>query len=169
MGLASGWGSQVVNLGLDLGMEHTTASAFFAGSALLGIVGTIGFGMLADRVSGRTLLWVLLGVHAVGFTGLAMLPASDMFQGVVPLLGLLGGGMMPVYAALIGRLFGAAAFGQVMGLGGLLMAPIGAMAPVLGGFLRDATGSYTTMLLCFATGMFLAAGLLQGLREPRPS
>ena len=94
-----------------------------------------------------------------------MLPAVGLLQIVVPLLGLLGGGMMPVYAALIGRIFGAAAFGQVMGLGGLLMAPIGAVAPLLGGFLRDATGSYAAMLLCFAIGMLLAAGLLVGLRE----
>ena len=47
--------------------------------------------------------------------------------------GLMGGAMMPIFGALIGRLFGAEAFGQVMGLAALVGLPVLAAAPVLFG------------------------------------
>jgi MFS family permease len=166
MGISSGWGSQVVALGVDLGFENASAANIFGASALLGIFGTLAFGGLADRVAGRRLLWVVMGFHVAGFCLLVALPASASFVSVVPALGFLGGGMMPVYAALIGRLFGPASFGQVMGLGGLMMAPFAVVAPTLGAGLRDETGSYDATLLCFAGGMLLASALLLGLRVP---
>ena len=60
---------------------------------------------------------------------------------------------------------GAAAFGRVMGLGGLLMAPFAVAAPALGARFRDQTGSYDLTLLGFAAGMGAAALLLTRLRE----
>jgi MFS family permease len=168
MGISSGWGSQVVALGVDLGFENASAANIFGASALLGIFGTLAFGGLADRVAGRRLLWVVMGFHVAGFCLLVALPASASFVSVVPALGFLGGGMMPVYAALIGRLFGPASFGQVMGLGGLMMAPFAVVAPTLGAGLRDETGSYDATLLCFAGGMLLASALLLGLRSSAP-
>ncbi len=166
MGIAVGWGSQVVSLGIDLGFENASAANILGASALLGIFGTLVFGNLADRFSGRRLLWVVMGIHAIGFCVLVAAPAPSSFFAVVPALGFLGGGMMPIYASLIGRLFGPASFGQVMGLGGLLMAPIAVAAPMLGAGLRDQTGSYGVTLSCFAAGMLAASVLLGGLRVP---
>jgi MFS family permease len=166
MGIASGWGSQVVSLGVDLGFENASAANIFGASALLGIFGTLAFGGLADRAPGRRLLWVVTGLHAAGFCLLVAAPAAASFVSVVPVLGFRGGGMMPVYAALIGRIFGPASFGQVMGLGGLMMAPFAVVAPTLGAGLRDQTGSYDATLLCFAAGMLAASALLLGLRVP---
>ena len=71
---------------------------------------------------------------------------------------------MPVYAAFIGRLFGARSFGSVMGLGGLVMLPFGAAAPVLAGALRDASGSYASALLAFVAAFSLGAGLIALIR-----
>lgn len=164
MGVATGWGSQVVSLGGDLGFSNASASSVFGVSALLGILGTLVFGSLADRTSGRTLLWILMGMHALGFCALSIAPDRGLFYVVVPVLGFLGGGMMPVYAALIGQLFGQVSFGQVMGLGGLIMAPFAVIAPTLGAGLRDGTGSYVATLLAFAGSMLLAGLLLAGLR-----
>ena len=169
MGVLSGWGSQVVSFGADLGFDNASASRIFGISALLGILGTLVFGALSDRVSGRVLLWCLLGVHVAGFSLLSVVPGQVVFLSVVPLLGFLGGGMMPVYAALIGRLFGPASFGQVMGLGGLMMAPFAVLAPVLGAGLRDQTGSYAATLVAFATGMVLASAMLGGLQVRAPA
>ena len=53
---------------------------------------------------------------------------------------------MPVYGALIGRLFGVEAFGQVMGLGALVGLPVITVAPVLFGLAFDQTGSYAVSL-----------------------
>ena len=80
------------------------------------------------------------------------------------ILGVAGGGIMPVYAALIGRIFGPAAFGQVMGLAGLVLLPFGFAAPPLAGALRDASGSYAPALLLFAALLVAAAGILAFLR-----
>ena len=164
MGIATGWASQIVSLGVDLGFSNSAAAGVFGLSALLGLLGTLGFGTLADRVAGRSLLWVLMGMHCLGFALLAAAPAQALYAGVVATLGLAGGGMMPVYTSLIGRIFGQGSFGQVMGLGGFAMAPFAVIAPALGGGLRDQTGTYTASLLVFAAGLTLAALLLAGLK-----
>jgi fucose permease len=59
---------------------------------------------------------------------------------------------------LIGLCFRAQAFGQVMGLGGLLALPIVAGANPIAGWLYDATGSYQTGF-GLEVGCLLCAGL----------
>jgi MFS-type transporter involved in bile tolerance (Atg22 family) len=61
--------------------------------------------------------------------------------------------MMPVYGALIGRLFGVEAFGQVMGLGALVGLPVITAAPVLFGLAFDQTGSYVAGLVGLVGGL----------------
>ena len=75
-----------------------------------------------------------------------------------------GGALMPVYAAFIGRLFGAQSFGTVMGLGGLVMLPFGAAAPILAGVLRDASGDYTLALGLFVAAFLAGAALILAVR-----
>ena len=67
--------------------------------------------------------------------------------------------MMPVYGALIGRLFGPLAFGQVMGLGALLGLPVIFLAPLGFGFAFDASQSYTLGMAALTATLLIAAVL----------
>ena len=67
-------------------------------------------------------------------------------------IGLVGGSMMPLYGALIGRLFGADSFGQVIGLGALVGLPMLFLGPLGFGYAFDATQSYSVGLV----GLFWA-------------
>ncbi len=169
LGLSTGWVAHIVPVGLDVGFSLEAASALLAVGALVGIGGTYVFGALADRADLRVLLWVILVVHLLGFVALSN-PAGDWVFGlVVAVLGFVSGGLMPVYASLVGRLFGAASFGQVMGLGGFVMLPFAFAAPPVAGALRDSTGSYGSAFVVFAAGMLLASLLLGGLRSSQPA
>src|SRR5262249_62075479 len=118
--------------------------------------GTLLFGALADRFDQRWLLWVIMGTHAAGFLLMRATPGAAQLYAVLVALGIVGGGMMPVYAALIGRVFGPASFGLVMGLAGLVMVPFGFAFPPIAAALRDSTGSYGPALLLLVGFVALA-------------
>ncbi|MDJ0849954.1 MAG: MFS transporter [Myxococcota bacterium] len=169
MGISTGWVAHIVPVGLDAGFGLEAASGILAVGALVGIGGTWAFGALADRSDLRALLWVILLAHLLGFLALTDPAGGWVFGAVVVVLGFVSGGLMPVYASLIGRLFGPASFGQVMGLGGFVMLPFAFAAPPVAGALRDASGSYASAFLVFAAGMGAASLLLAGLRTSRPA
>ena len=77
-------------------------------------------------------------------------------------VGLVGGSMMPVYGALIGRLFGTASFGQVMGMGALVGLPVIFLAPLGFGYAFDASNSYSLGLVVMI-GSLCLSGLLFSL------
>ena len=168
LGISSGWAAHIVPLGLDLGFALESASTIFALGALVGIAGTFLFGALADRAGLRALLWVILAAHLLGFLALRDPAGRWVFPAVVAVLGFVSGGLMPVYASLIGRLFGPDSFGQVMGLGGFVMLPFAFASPPVAGALRDASGSYGSAFLAFAVAMLVASVLLAGLRTSQP-
>ena len=53
---------------------------------------------------------------------------------------------MPLYGALIARLFGAESFGQVIGMGALVGLPLLFVGPLAFGLAFDATGAYSAGL-----------------------
>ena len=84
---------------------------------------------------------------------LTIVPLFAVALALFSVIGIVGGSMMAVYGALIGRLFGATAFGQVMGLGALVGLPVAVAAPVVFGAAFDATGGY-------GLGLFIMVGAL---------
>jgi MFS family permease len=165
-GLGSGWNANVVRFGEDLGYTITHMSTLIGIAAGLGAPATLLFGALADRFDNRALLVLGIVGQTTAMALLWTLPAELGFTVAMLLFGFAGGTLMPVYAAFIGRLFGAASFGSVMGLAGLVMLPFGAGAPVLAGALRDASGSYASTLLWFTVAFVVGASLLMLIRQP---
>jgi cyanate permease len=87
--------------------------------------------------------------------------------GIFVAFGLTTGSSMPIYGSIIARVFGPAAFGQVMGLAGLLMLPLHFSAPPLVGKLYDATGNYHLALQLIVAALGLSALSLSFLRTKR--
>ncbi len=163
MGLSSGWVAHFAAFAADRGAGIQQASIALFGGAAFGLLGAFSFGVLADRVDPRRLLLGILVAHVLGYGVFGFSPGWSAPAVCMVALGFPGGGMMPVYVALIGRLFGPTSFGQVMGLAGLVMLPFATLGPIVAGWLHDTSGNYSSALLLFAGLFSLAALILLGL------
>jgi sugar phosphate permease len=166
-GLGGGWAANVPRFGEDLGHSAQRMSVLIGISSLAGVVATLVFGALADRRDNRALLWACIAGQGAALLILGTTPADPLFSIAIVLYGFSGGGLLPVYASYIGRLFGAVSFGSVMGLAGLVMLPFGAAAPVVAGAVRDATGSYVGALFGFSLAFATSVALLALIRAAR--
>ena len=163
-GIGGGWNANAPRFGEDLGYSGQYMSSLIGIAAGLGIPSTLLFGLLADRFDNRRLLWWAIGGQALAFLLLWTQSPGIIFTGAILLFGFFGGGLLPVYASFIGRLFGPAAFGSVMGLAGVVGLPFGASAPILAGAIRDQSGSYEDALLCFAVAFLMSTVVLRWIR-----
>jgi sugar phosphate permease len=144
MGASLGYVASYGKFAEDLGVAREVASGLLGLSAGLGIAGAIWLGRVADRVSPRLLMLAIVALHMLVFGVFRTQPGMLGFVAGVVVIGFVGGAFTPVYMAAIGRLFGAASFGLVMGLAGLLTVPFTTLAPRVAGALRDASGSYAS-------------------------
>ena len=166
-GVGSGWNANVARFGEDLGYSGREISALIGIGAGLGIPGTLLFGRLADRFAQRLLLACCMGCHVTAILILWTQPGPPLFATALFLFGFSGAGLLPVYATFIGRLFGPASFGKVMGLGGVISLPFGGLSPILIGEMRDRSGSYEGALLLVAIFMVAGASCLAWIRAPK--
>jgi MFS family permease len=131
------------------------------------IGGTFLFGALADRFDLRRLLWTVIAMQATCWILLLAKPPYAAMLAIFVPFGLSAGAVMPLYGSIIGRVFGPAAFGQVMGLAGLVMLPLHASAPFLVGQLYDRTGNYQLAFQLIIAALGISAVTLAFLRPTR--
>ena len=105
--------------------------------------------MAADKFSLKAALWVAQGLVASAFLVLATEPEYLWMLVGSALLGLAAGGMLPVWGALMAKVFGLASFGRAMGL----MGPIITLCVMPGfaiiGRMYDELGTYSNSLVLF--------------------
>lgn len=136
-----------------LGASAEAASLVVIVQSIGAVAGPVVFGALADRIHPRLLFVGLVAALCAALAGLVAEPAYAVALALFFVVGVVGGSMMAVYGALIGRLFGVAAFGQVMGLAALIGVPTLFVMPIVFGAAFDATGDY-------ARGLGLLIGML---------
>ena len=149
-------------------LQHRGASIALSGTVPIAmgvgaIAGPLIFGPMADRVHPRTLFMGLCALISVAFGALLLPLPIPALLGLLVVCGLVGGSMMPVYGAALGRLFGVDSFGLVMGLGALVAVPVGAGAPIAFGYAFDATGSYTAGFIGLMIAMAIAAAFFSAV------
>jgi cyanate permease len=166
-GIGGGWNANVIPFLQDLGFSIQEGSVLLAIGAGMAVPGTLLFGALADRFDNRMLLWISIALQIVCFFALRTEPGYAVLVATMLVFGLSAGGLLPVYASVVGKAFGPLSFGTVMGLGGLVMLPFAAAAPPIAGGIRDVTGSYGPALVIFMASFLVAAAILLGLRLPR--
>jgi MFS family permease len=88
-----------------------------------------------------------------------------IFTACIP-LGLASGGVLPVWAALVGQAFGAADYGRAFGLVNPVMMPFTFTAPPAAGWVFDTTGNYDLAFGGFLVALLVAALVLLPLRLP---
>ena len=135
------------------------------------------FGALADKIHPRKLFIGLCALICLVFAALMTGPSYAISLVLFVFCGLVGGSMMPVYGALIGRLFGVNAFGQVMGLGALVGLPVITIAPVAfgaafdrsGGFALGLGGLVASLLASIVLFTMVSSGEARRASQPTPA
>jgi len=149
----------------DIGLSRDQAGGLIALSSFTMILGKLFFGSLGDRLDHRYLYWIAAGCMSSAMLILQSQPPLWLLVAGVLLVGLAGGGILPLLGVVFSARFGVAAFGRVMGLV-MLVITFGAVGPLLAGWIYDATGSYDAAFLMFV--LFFGPGvvLMRWLPEP---
>ncbi|MBQ61517.1 MAG: hypothetical protein CMQ19_05515 [Gammaproteobacteria bacterium] len=128
----------------DIGISQQKTALLMSIIAGSMIAGKLFFGGMADRWDQRLLYWIAASIMGLSIILLLTQPTYTLLIIISVLLGLAAGGFLPLLGAIVGGRFGPEAFGQVFGLLGPFLT-LSAFAPMLGGWLRDTTGSYDSI------------------------
>ncbi len=126
----------------DQGFSPQKAAQIAAILPLVQLAGQIGGGFLGDRVSKQLVVVVAMVGHVAGLLLLAYAEQLWMIWLFIPLHGLAWGVRGPLMQAMRADYFGAASFGQIMGISSLIIMIGQISGPLLAGYLDDTTGSY---------------------------
>ena len=150
----------LVAFAIGLGVSGPWAAGLLSLQGLAAIPGTFLFGLLADRLNPRGLLWGCIGLQMAVFAALRVGPEFGILLPLVVVQGICMGGILPIGGAMIGARFGAAAFGQVLGMVFLVTLPVAFAGPPLAGAMYEASGSYAGVFLGLIAVYALAAAAL---------
>lgn len=145
------------------GLSQATAANAVGGFALMGLLGKLISGLLAD-VLGRKR--VFLATLCVMCSGAWMMLFTAQLGLWTPLLlaGIGWGGLYTLLQMLAADIFGVRELGKILGTITVLDAIGGGLGPAVTGFLRDQSGSYQlpfTVIAVFVTAALLLAGFLR--------
>lgn len=162
--------SMLANLGpyaARLGNSEAAISTMIAVLSVGGLVGKFVFGTAADRINLKYGLWSAHGLLLLAFGLLLLEPPYWVLLVAAAAFGLSTGGLLPVWNAMMARVFGIDSFGRAMGAMGPLITLCILPAYTIVGRLFDSTGSYAAGLQLFGGVVVLAALLLLPLRLPK--
>jgi MFS family permease len=131
-----------LHLTQDHGFSAQGAAQVAAALPLVQLVGQFGGGYLGDRISKQVIVVAAMVGHVVGLLLLAFATEVWMIWLFIPLHGLAWGMRGPLMQAMRADYFGAANFGQIMGISSLIIMLGQIGGPLLAGWLDDTTGSY---------------------------
>jgi MFS family permease len=131
-----------VSYAMLCGASALAAASIYSVEGVAGLFGRLAFGMLADRIGVKKVIVGGLALQAVGIYSYIYVSELTHFYMLAVVLGLVYGGVMPLYSVLARDYFGPKVMGTV--LGGITMtSSIGmAFGPVGGGYLFDTFGDY---------------------------
>lgn len=131
----------------DIGYSPMTAATVAGLLSGAVIVGQLVCGALGIRFEGRYLAVVCLAGFAAGIFVLMKASCLPLVYLYAVLTGISTGGLIVVLPVLLGAYFGRTSFAQITGWTLPVTTLFGAAGPLLGGFMRDASGSYMTAFI----------------------
>jgi len=157
VGAGVGKTAHMVPLLTEAGWDAGRAALLLAISAGTGIIGSVVFGWLADRLNASVALTVNALLQAVVWI-ILIIPANyPLLILDAVLIGACAGGFISAKGVLVSRLYGAQRFATVMGISGFATLPfLFGMAP-LAGILRETMGNYDLAVQVYIGGFVLAA------------
>ena len=152
---------------IERGISPTIAATIVSTFSLAGVLSSLFFGHIGDRVSVRGALAASAALLALGAVTMRGVDGPLLGYASAMLFGAGIGGILTMIPVAWANYFGRAHFGAIRGI--TLPAQVGgqAMGPLAAGVLHDLTGSYASGLGAFAVLSLLAAGLALITRAPR--
>jgi len=132
------------------GASSLAAASIYSVEGVAGLFGRVFFGMLADRIGVKRVIVGGLLIQAVGiYSYIFVTQLADFYERSL-VLGMVYGGVMPLYAILAREYFSQSVMGTVMGAA-MMTSSIGmAFGPVGGGWLFDHFGNYYWLYIASA-------------------
>lgn len=158
---------------------HTVSYAIFCGAAPLaatsiysvegvaGLFGRVICGYLADRYGVKKVIVGGLALQAVGIYSYIYVSQLPHFYALAVVLGIVYGGVMPLYSVLAREYFSQSVMGTVLGAASLTSSLGMALGPVGGGWIFDTFGTYHWLYIASAALGVAAAAM--ALTFPRPN
>ena len=152
---------------IERGISPTIAATIVSTFSLAGVLSSLFFGHIGDRVSVRGALAASAALLALSAVTMRGVDGPLLGYASAVLFGAGIGGILTMIPVAWANYFGRAHFGAIRGI--TLPAQVGgqAMGPLAAGLLHDLTGSYANGLGAFAVLSLLAAGLALITRAPR--
>jgi sugar phosphate permease len=156
-------------LSLDRGYSQGDAASIISLVLAVSIAGRLLMGWLADRIPVK---YVMLLIYLLVAVSVPLLLASGSRSTIVAfaiVFGLGLGGEYMIIPLMAGQLFGVAVLGRVMGIVLTADGVAEATAPMLVGYLRDHSGSYTTGFITLVATAIAGAIAIALLPQRTPS
>ncbi len=151
------------------GVARAHAAAVLGVISGIGIVGKVGAGYVADRLSPRVVVSAVFLMQACALGILLVVgPAPGLVLFTV-LFGVSMGSVVALQPLILADYFGLRAFASIMGVVTMFGMVISALGPAAAGFIYDAAGSYTIAFMGFLAIDVLAAALVLSSRRPTPA
>lgn len=144
------FGAHLVPMARLWGVDARTAAGLLSLSSLTGMVGTLVFGWISDKIGGRTALTIACVDCIILWSILLLHVPFGVLAAVVALIAFHGAAVIPVFGMALSQMFGQASFGRAFGLGMLGAFPFLVAAAPLAGFVFVRTGSYADVLAGYA-------------------
>ena len=152
----------------DLDYSASFTGQMIAVISAMMIVGKLLYGKLADRLDHAYLLLFMGGMSIVAIALLMSTSDKVSLLTAAVLLGIAGGGLIPVQGVVFVARFGLASFGKVIGLVMLVMVA-GSLGSVYAAWIYDLAGSYHYAFISFVLmampGLFLLRWLPPSLHS----
>ncbi len=149
----------------DMGHTRVDAARIYSWLILMGLIGKIGFGWMADRMSSTLGLTLIVGAISVS----ALLALGLQSPWVLPIFVLVYGTTSAardvIYPLVIADCFGVRYLAQIYGAMSFTLWPAGTLGPIFSAWVHDSLGSYDVAFLTFAAANGLACAAFLGLRR----
>lgn len=144
----------------DMGLPTTTAAGALGLILGFSIAGRILGGHLADKIGFSKIVGISVTLGAFMMLFLVGIRDAWMLYLFVALFGIAYGGKGATIGGMMGQLFGVESLPPLMALLTTARAAAAIVGPLLGGYIFDSTGSYTTAFIigaaCYAVAAILA-------------
>jgi len=143
------------------------AASIYSVEGVAGLFGRLAFGLLADRIGVRKVIVGGLALQAVGIYAYIYVTELPHFYLLAVVLGLVYGGVMPLYSVLAREYFSQRVMGTVLGAATMTSSIGMAFGPVGGGWLYDTYGTYHWLYIASAAVGLAGAAMALAFPPPR--
>lgn len=149
------------------GIAPLAAASVYGVEGVAGLFGRVAFGVLSDRFGPRRVIVAGLALQSIGIYCYIYVSQLEHFYLLAVLLGMVYGGVMPLYSVLARDYFGQRIMGTVLGAATMVSSFGMALGPIAGGWIYDTYGSYHWLYVSSAAIGLVAAATALAFPPPK--